>query len=297
MCRFNLVMIKTDRAKEVLCDRGYDKWNEGVEGYTSFIKGYCNCDSFVGSLCEQKGVDYETAINQVKKKSLDGLYKMRDFMKQPGYEEARKAFRAQHDAFANKLMQFYEAVGDYEEAQNKILEATYQGGELDKMKRNLQKDVERKFREVDLDPEYMSCRRAYDEFLQENEMMDRSTRYFLTKEEEQLHRKASNSPGELIQVEDKGQIATTEYTDTSQVIDEVILKEEQHNFMENKDEFAEYKALFDKLFLYEENVLFATIWSEAHDLKLVKSVEMNDLRIDDMAFLEFDEMIEVKRPF
>ena len=79
----------------------------------------------------------------------------------------------------------------------------------------------------------------------------------------------------------------------SYVIDSVISRTEKNNYNNYRDEFAEYVSLFHELLNEVPDIIFATIWSEPENMKLVKTVTLDSLRIEDLVYLNYNEMIRI----
>ncbi|MDD3174459.1 MAG: hypothetical protein PHF63_12515 [Herbinix sp.] len=83
----------------------------------------------------------------------------------------------------------------------------------------------------------------------------------------------------------------TELPNESSVIGEVIARTEKETYVKNLAEYNSYYKLFCDIIKYVPSFIFCTIWSEPNELKNVKTIGINSLLIDDLAFLDYDEMI------
>lgn len=307
MCRFNLILINDNNAEEFLIKDGYGKFNNDLIGYRVYQKGYCNCGSFVGSLIEKKGMKYQDAIESCNTEKLDRLYKIRSLMLQPGYKERKEEFQQKQTKLCEELQTFHEHINNYEITQSDILQGKYNGQELIKQMGELYKEIGSMKSILENQPEYKEKHEAYMNFMQENEIMNASTSYFLTKEESDSFHANSVPLSELFQREKEPEEEDEEIIEMldesfemidesfSLIIDEAIEKAENANFTKNIEEYNSYYKLFTDLLTYVPSFTFTTIWSEPKELKLIKTVDINSLIIDDLAFLDFDEMVFITR--
>ncbi len=308
MCRFNLVLIRDEIAESIMQKESFNKWYDDLLGSMACQKSYCNCDSFVGSLCDKKELGYSKAIEMCKKEKLEKLYQIRELMKSPGYVEEREKFKLNHMEWIKQMEVFTKHIAEFEIKHMEELQRNYSGEELNKNIEMLYQKLDDMRKEVEANAEYRSKQEAYYKFHQENEIMNSSQGYFLTQEEE----KSAFNPGiplsELLGYKrlesekleyDELEYEELEYEvmDTvkveieSHVIDEVITREENNTYAKNSNEFMYYHQLFSILLEQIPSLMFATIWSEPNELKTIMTVDIKSLKIDDLAFLDYDEVI------
>jgi len=270
MCRFNLILTCGEQAIRILERNEYQKMFENVNHYPAYQKGYCNCGSCVGGLIDKKGRSFKEAIAETKKERLERLYQIKEFMDQPGYEERKEIY-------------------------NQKIEDLFQV-----MIHCQQEDTE-------MSPEYEASIQKLQKYQLENELMGESICYFRTEEEEEESKVNTRGiplnqmidlPEELI-LENMKEDAITENVievmpePESYVIDSVISRTEKNNYNNYRDEFAEYVSLFHELLNEVPDIIFATIWSEPENMKLVKTVTLDSLRIEDLVYLNYNEMIRI----
>lgn len=58
MCQFNLVLVKDIKNKQILENNDYWAFKGNINGFTPFVRGLCNCGSFVGTMCDYDGSSY-----------------------------------------------------------------------------------------------------------------------------------------------------------------------------------------------------------------------------------------------
>lgn len=128
---------------------------------------------------------------------------------------------------------------------------------------------------IEIDRKKRDVMQAY---LKKNDLFRESEMYFLTKGEQDFELKKLN-------ISDI----------PSRVIDEVILQEEKEDYHSYREEYESYVQLFTKLLEVGTDFIFTTIWNGPEDLKLIRSVKINDLKIEDLVFLDIDEMLAITR--
>lgn len=291
-------MIKDDSAEGLLKQEEYLKIYDDLQGYRVYQKGYCNCGSFVGSLTDKKGMNYRDALAICKKEKIERLYQIKNVMNQPGYKEEKENFLQMRTKLSDGLSIDSEYIGDYERQQTEAIDKKYSGDELNAQMKKLYQEISNLLAAQELQPEFQKKREEYNRFLHENEWMNESFGYFLTEEEE----KEAFDPGiplsELLGIKEEQnseEVKIISIEKESSVIDEVIAMAEKDMSTDNLDEFKTYYGLFTNLLKEVESFRFGTIWSEPNEFKKIKTVGINRLIIDDLAFLEFDEMIDIKR--
>ena len=304
MCRFNLILLHDELGEKLLKSEGYDLLYENLWGLKAYRTGAggCNCGSFVGSMIEKRGMSYESALSALKKEKLEQLYRIRELLYQPDYQERKERFEQQRDLLLKKLQPYQDQMFDYEMKQMEELEANYEGDELQKKREELYTDLGNMLKGIGVESEYKLHQNAYHSFLQENSIMNESTTYYLTREEEEKARDIGLPLAELLGLELEVAMDSPQELESfqemeiqSRVIDEVISKEEKDTSQNHRKEYEEYIQLFQQLLEYIPSFKFATIWSDTKKLKNVKTVEIGSARIDDLAFLDFDEMVTISR--
>jgi len=114
-------------------------------------------------------------------------------------------------------------------------------------------------------------------YLDKNDLYRESSSYYLTKEEQDIKLKELN------------------FDMPSRVIDEVVLNEEKEDYHSYKEEYESYVQLFTKLLEVGTDFVFSTVWNGPENLKIKKSVKINDLKIEDLIFLDIDEMLVIAK--
>lgn len=296
MCRFNLIMIKDEKSEEILFNEGYHKMFNNLIGYKAFQKGYCNCDSFVGSLIEKKGMNYYDVIAKSKKDKLERLYYIKNMMNQSDYKERKEIFLQNQTKLSEEMHVLSQHIGDYELVQSDAIDEKYSGKDHDKQMEKLYKEISEMYIELEARPDFQKSNDIYRKFLSENDLMNESTRYYLTKKEEEEKNQYEYSTPLLVLVDSKENqnlenAKTIQVEVKSLIIDEVICRTEKEEFLINIVEYNYYEKLLSNLLNYDQSVIFSTIWSEPNELKIVKTIGIDSFKIDDLAFLDYDDAI------
>jgi hypothetical protein len=302
MCRYNLIIIKDEKTEELLSREGYHKFYDNLLGAAAYQKGYCSCGSFVGSQLDKKGMDYNDAIEERKREEIIRLTKIRELMNQPGYKEDKEKFLQIRMKFTDELQELSKSIIENEMKRTEEIREKYSGKEQQEQMNKLYMEINDMFTALRNQPDFLKKSDAYTYFLEENKLMEESTRYFLTREEQSSLFTAGIPLSQLINTEDNLQPDEKEVQEVFEfevevtfVIDEVLARAEKETDTKNQKEYQEYHKLFSEILKYEESVIFATIWVEPKSLKSVKTVVIEALKIDDLAFLEYDETICITR--
>lgn len=289
-------MINDNIAEELLVNEGYSKIYDNLDGYKAYQKGYCNCGSFVGALIDKKGMAFKEATEISKKEKLSRLYQIKSYMSQPGYKDRKEEFLQKQGVLTEELQAYDRYIRDYEIKQTIAIQEKYSGQDLMNQMSELYNELGSMNTNLQEQPDYKRSHENYMNFLKDYELMNESWFYYLTKEEEEI----ANKPGvppipDYLKIKDETDMeleAVIEIPEVSTVIDEVIEREENENkYIQYQDEYSMYDKLFHNLLIYVPSFLFATIWSEPDELKNIKTVPIDSLIIDDLAFMNYDEMI------
>ncbi|MDF2905428.1 MAG: hypothetical protein K0R34_749 [Herbinix sp.] len=293
MCRFNLILTKEEGAEKLLIQEDFRKFYDDLGGFNAYQKGYCNCGSLVGSFADQKGIPYQVAIDEAKKKKVERQNKIRILMNQPDYEERKERFLQTSTSYSEQIEIFYKPIQDYELEQTNYIHTKYSGEEFQQHYEKLHLELQDMFVQIESQPEYSEFINKFREYSKENELLQESLLYCLTAEESNQTSKGIPLK-ELLGLEDDleaEEFATVNIPMESNVIDDVINRTECDTNAEHLEEYQTYYELFMNLLEVVPSILFGTIWSEANEMKLVKTVKINSLLIDDLAILDYNDMI------
>jgi len=297
MCRFNLILVKEERSKQYLEENEYNQFYKNLNGYMAYQKGYCNCGSVVGSLLDRTEESYSEAIDKRQKEKVERLYEIRNLMHHARYQMYKESFLQKQKEYLEEMDNLSKYITEYERKELEDAEKKYEGEEFDEKIGEIQLEVSNMLMKLDENAAYKKALDKYASFIEENELMRDAQIYYLTRAEEEQAFIASqielpDSLKKLKEQEDAERGAKAiQIERTSMVIDEVISRAEHETDKENLNEFAVYYQVIKDLLEYEEYVGFATIWSEAKELKDGKTINLDSLLIDDLAFLEFDDML------
>lgn len=297
MCQFNIVFVKNAKSKKILKESAYHSFGNKFNNFFPYVKGHCNCGSFVGTMSEYAGNSYFEMIESLNKSELERLNQIKDFMLKPDYVQLRNAYMETRNSFSNILETFFEHLSNYEMEQLGLLEQKYKGKELEKHIGLLYQDLENKIKNIENSFEYKSAQRMLNEFIEKNKLMEESTFYFLTKDDEDKEN-AYSADDELF-LENEGFDLLEEVPNFTSVPDEdslvigSVIKRLENRFENDYNSFLEYKCLFEKLLENEDCILFSCVWDEPGKMIVQKEVSIQDLSIEDMASLEFDDLLKI----
>lgn len=299
MCQLNLVFVKNSKNKKILKNNEYNYFGDDFNNFSPYVKGFCDCGSFVGSMSEYTGNTYFEMIEDLNNAELERLNKIKDIMNKPDYKKIREKYIADRENLSNALETFFEPVSNYEIEQINMLETNYTGKTLEKHMELLYKDLDKKLKEIENSCEYKSAKTKLNKFIEENELLEESTLYYLTKEDEDDDNKLKEIPYDNVFEEynffedtDKFPEIIDIDEEESFVIDTVIQKLE-NRYQNDYNVFLKYKQLFENLLENEEYILFCCIWDEPDKMSIEKEVNIKDITIEDLASLEYDQILKI----
>lgn len=309
MCRFNIVYVKNDN-HGILEQSGYDVFDEEYNGYTGYVKGCCNCGSFVGSMSETEDSyeSYDEMVSCETKKELEMLYEVRELMHKPDYRKIREQYVEKRDILLDKMFAMTEEVNEYELEQMEKLDEKYDCEPPEDIVNELYEEVEKRLDVIYSSDEYKKQDKMLDDLRNKNAVLEKSTMYYLTKEEQdkEMYDGVSATEllagddetldgwlSELIGETDEEDCLECEFEEPSMVIDDVIEKMENETGREANAEFEEYKNLFDNLLNTNEDILFATIWSEVKKYNFVNEISLSEMKMEDLAKMDYFDIIKV----
>lgn len=296
MCQLNLVFVRNSKNKKVLENNEYNYFGDDFENYSPYIKDICNCGSFVGSMCEYDGNNYLEMIEELNNVELEKLNKIKDFMNKPDYKKQREKYIADRENLANALEKFSEPLFNYEMEQFNLMQTKYKDKALEKQMGLFYKELDKKLQEIQSTSEYKSAETKLNEFIAKNQLMEDSTLYYLTKEDEDKESQFLPADVFLSQSKEPNTNNNIEYLnipeEDSLVIDNAI-KKVKNKYNNDYNVFLEYKQLFEKLLENEEHILFCCIWDEPENMSIEKEINIKDIKIEDLACLEYNQILKI----
>lgn len=184
MCQLNLVFVRNSTNKKILENNEYNYFGDNFENFSSYVKGFCNCGSFVGSMSEHTGNSYLEVLEELNAPQLKKLNIIKNFMNKPDYKKLRQNYITDRETLSNALEKFFEPMSNYEMEQISLLEEKYKGKALEKQLELLYNDLDIKLQAIEKSSEYKIAQSKLDKFIEKNQLMEESTLYYLTKEEE-----------------------------------------------------------------------------------------------------------------
>lgn len=287
MCQLNLIFVKNSINKEILKNNEYEYFGENFKTFFSYVKGFCNCGSFVGSMSEYAGDSYIEMVNELNSSELKRLNKIKTFMNKPNYKNLKGKYIADKEKLANNLEEFINPLFNYEMEQLNLLQTKYNGQSLEYQKELLYKNLDKKLQKIESSSEYKYAEAKFNEFIEKNKLMDESILYYLTKEDEENDEKNNNL---FMELDDT--IETFDMPKESLVIDTVI-RNLQTRYENDYNVFLEYKQLFEKLLENEDCILFCCIWDNPKKMSIKKEVNIDNLRIEDLASLKYNQILRI----
>ena len=157
------------------------------------------------------------------------------------------------------------------------------------------KDLDKKLQEITNSSEYKSAEAKLNAFIKKNQLMEESSLYYLTKEEEDNDKKSEGILDSNLFENLEDLDYSIEYIDIheeSMVIDNIIQKLE-NTYQNHYNDFLKYKQLFENLLENEKYILFCCIWSKPKKMSIQKEVNIKDIKMEDLASLEYNQIIKI----
>lgn len=294
MCQYNLIFVKNTKNKKILENNKYNYFGEDFQKFSPYIKGICNCDSFVGSMSEYDSNNYLEMIEEINKTEIAKLNKIKDIMNQPDYKKLKEKYITERETLSDALQKFYEPISNYEMEQINILETKFKGKTLEKQMDLLYKDLDKKSEEIENSPEYKSAETKLNKFIEKNQLLEESTLYYLTKEDEDNDNKLEEISDDDLFDDSDNSIEYIDITEESFVID-IVIQRLKNRYQKDYNVFLEYKQLFENLLENEEYILFCRIWDEPEKLSIEKEINIKDLKIEDLASLKYNQILKISK--
>lgn len=276
MCRINILGIPVSEQnfqKEYLKKYDYARFFSR-DGYAFFFNSPCNCDSMVGCMSEtEDGVCSQEHAKNSFETRLKKLYLLMDWMFCPEYEESQKIYEKKLEENDRQLNALYEPIAAFE---NDFLEKLEQkhlpDKEEEKEMERLQKRLSILYKEMENSPEYLAWKKE-----SENLKTGRNEVFFLAA----MYAKGKNQE--------------------KPCIDDAVmeLEEKRRELLERiPDEFVNIKNMMQDFLQKGSCILFGTVWENGMSSKdtlvrQIKTLEISELEVRDLAQLAFGEVIKV----
>ena len=255
MCRHNLIMVKEKTQEDILLEEDYSLDNFEIRDYKDFR-------TYSKGYC-----NCDSYVGKFSERSEDDFKSAIEQIRKEKISllSQIKELKLQVN-YNEKLRQFKGIWNQYNKWRNNIdmeqLEEEIPQGTPSNLRTKIEKN-----------------RRKRDEmqaYLDKNDLYRESQFYYLTKEEQDIELKDlshMNLP--------------------SRVIDDVILQEEKEDYHVLREEYESYFKLFKKLLEVGTDFIFTTVWNGPENLKVKKNVKFDNLKIEDLVFLDIDEMLVI----
>ena len=234
-------------------------------------------------------------IKDLNNTELKKLNKIKNFMNTPDYKKQKEKYLSTKEILTNALEKFFEPLSNYETKQINILKSKYKGKALEKQMELFYKDLDKKLQEITNSSEYKSAEAKLNAFIKKNQLMEESSLYYLTKEEEDNDKKSEGILDSNLFENLEDLDYSIEYIDIheeSMVIDNIIQKLE-NTYQNHYNDFLKYKQLFENLLENEKYILFCCIWSKPKKMSIQKEVNIKDIKMEDLASLEYNQIIKI----
>ncbi|MDL2292907.1 hypothetical protein LJC17_04915 [Acholeplasma sp. OttesenSCG-928-E16] len=259
-----------------LKELGYVTINE-KDGFCFVTKELPNDPSFVGSLIKtnQDDLSYFELLSTKKEEKLEELKKIREIMLQKNYDRIKNKYQK------NKLKMFKRIELSFskpsKEEKRKIKKMLSSNDLNEGLLNKIMVETTEKQEFIKKTPRYQSLVREYESFVKENRLIDTSLLFFRSKKE------ATKNNGLYL-----------DYYGLPSVIDDAITEFEK-KIIKTPNEAVELKEVF--FTILQEKESFTLIYSDnkavSYDIKEKK--EINLLTIEDLAFMNPNEAIEITR--
>ena len=262
-----------------------------------------------------------------KEKELERLLEIRELMHRPDYKTMREEYRKAKQEIFDKMDELTAEVEELDIQMEEQLYRKYNGRIPAEESKKMCEELERKRATIEASPEYKVLQERLGVLLREHLLLDESNGYYLTKEEQEEARAGLSlggsdffvpadefvdflaEDGEALVGETKEELEarfsdvfTAEEIGFQQelascVIDDVIegLQAEDCKEAEAKEEFQGYRTLFQELLDTGEEPLFTTVCCEPEDLRLAGEYPINELKMEHLAGLGFDQVLRIVR--
>lgn len=305
MCRFNIVYARNDDWG-ILEQNGYMPFDDTNPEYIGYTYGYCNCNSFVGSMVEDKNnfESYEEMTRCMKAERLDTLYKVREMMYQPDYKEKRHKYIEKRDNLIDRIFDMTKDIKDYEIEQMDLLNGKYDCEPPEEEVERLYDEISKREEIVYKTDEYKKLDRELARLRDDNPILEESTMYFLTKEQqdEEMEQEYCEEAddmlaqifGDIDEVDfDEDEFTEVEFEEPSMVIDDVISQVKGETDKDAKEEFREYQSLFKELLQTNDYILFVTVWEKPDIYNIKKEIPLSKITMEELAKLNYFDIIKI----
>ena len=288
MCKLNVYMV--DKfvpgidVKEIFNHhhhKAFENINDEIEitkydnfyNYYEASAGRCDCGSLVGILSDyaDKFDSYLEYLTSIGKENLVELYKIKEILLSEDYDKKLGSVLSTRDKMFSKLELFTKDLKELEAKHSEMLL---------NQKPNLQdqiliKQIEREISDIknklENNEEYKMLKLSYEDFIERNGLLIASRNYTLENKQ-----------------------------DWWQVnIDNKINMLEHESRMHINAEFNHLKFILKDVFKLTDEIKLFSFWQDGDtdydNLEEVKTVSLNDLKIDDLVFLNFKQVITITK--
>lgn len=269
------------------------------EDYSFFICAgmRCNCGSFLAAHHDYEGNDTYKELNKnLQNAEIERLERIRDFMEQKDYKKMRRLF----DKEVKKLWKAIEIAGeDVRNEEIRLTDEVMDREDLseDEKNRLMHEEVYPKVNELltkmEARPQNIAAMQAYQDFIQKNDLMWQSWCYEL--------KRTNPERTEMVEINDF--ISGNEGSETYEIempsncIYDVIESKKRESLKEIVQEYEEIKAFIKSVLKIVKEIKLFAFWQDGATItvKCKKAIKYSDIKIDDIAFLKYNELLTVTR--
>jgi len=288
MCQLNVYMIDKFVSgldvKEIFNKhhhKTFENINEEIElkdfddkyNYYEASAKRCDCGSVVGLLRDYKGKfqSYTDYLASMEKQNVVNLYKIKDLLSEVDYQSKLDNVLNVRDRMFLKLEDFTKDLKDREVVLSELTVKTHPNLQDQIMIKKLTQEIDSLKKSLNDNPEYKMAELSYNDFIKQNELLIASRNYTLDYKKDWWQEN----------------------------IDLKISKVEHENHIHTNAEFNHLKFILgDVLKLTDEVKLFSICQeddSNYDNLNRVKDISLNDLKLEDLIFLDHRDVVTIKR--
>lgn len=286
MCKLNVYMI--DKfvpgidVKEIFNHhhhKSFENINDEIEikkydeqyNYYEASAGRCDCGSIVGMLSDysDKFDSYLDYLNSVGKENIVELYKIKEHLLDENYDEKLNNVLKTRDKMFSKLEAYTSRLKELEAKMSEIDLNQKQNLQGQILIKQLKKEISELKESLSKNEEYKMLELSYNDFIKRNESLIASRNYTLQNKKDWWQANIDNKINML----------------------------EHENHMHVNAEFNHLKFVLGDILKLTGEVKVFSFWQDEDtdydNLEEKKVVSLKDLKIDDLVFLNFKEVITI----
>ena len=313
MCRLNLYFIPkcVDRKavfdlfgnvygyKVPACIDDEEPLEELKENYGAYIdtEMRCDCDSIVGRFDGYgNSLPWDEFMRAHDRAEVERLEKIRDFMEGKTYKKEKKTFEKQHEKLLTALD---DAIADVRDAEMRMTDEVMERTDITDDEKNrllhekVYPEMNRLSEEAEKRPARLAAMKAYQKFSEENQTMCDSWLYTLKRSKPKKTKMiplddflSGNEASEEIEVE----------MPSNCIYDAIDAARSSSTKYLAEAEYKSLLAFIDAVLAKSGEIKLLTFWQDGLPVRIDKRREVKraDLKIDDIVFLGYHELLTVR---